>query len=94
MIVRALRSFAWGDGVVRRGTRFRVNERDAARLERAGLAVRLQRREPERVTVGPTETKHASVPVPVPLGGGWYLVRGEKVQGRERADALARGDAE
>ena len=28
---------------------------------------------------------------PVHLGGGWYEVRGEKVQGKEEAERLARG---
>lgn len=86
VVVIARRSFLWGDRVRARGARFRVSERDAATLERAGLATRLQRQPPHRI--GPSETK----PAPVEhTGGGWYVVRGERVRGREAAEALAAG---
>lgn len=76
IVVRARIAFAKR----KRGDRWRVTPREAARLERAGLAIRLQPGTPTRLRPAIE---------PVPLGGSWWLVGSMKVQGRERAEALA-----
>ena len=44
---------------------------------------------PETATVSPPENAMMPKAEPKPLGGGWYEVRGKKIQGKERAEAEA-----
>ena len=62
------------------GEEAEVTDRIAARLLKAGMAT-------ESATAKPPENAMMPKAAPKHLGGGWYEVRGEKVQGKEAAEA-------
>ena len=93
--MKALQTFNRLGGRVRRGREFTTSENHAAYLAARGLAERLpqpastQAVEPEGepVAPGPTETT-----APKHVGGGWYEVNGQRVQGKAAAQALLAGE--
>lgn len=93
---------------VRAGEQFEATPDVAEYLERRGRAIRLPEntatgpaetqgqdgpREPAQEP-GPAETQVAAGPAEIKeLGGGWFEVRGEKIQGREAAEEAAKSEA-
>ena len=63
------------------GEEAEVPDRIAARLLKAGMVL-------ESEAVQPVENAMKPKAEPKHLGGGWYEVRGQKVQGKEEAQKL------
>lgn len=88
--IKALRTFTRLGGRVRKGDEIETSEDHARYLTAQGLAERVGKATSTQAT-GPSSVTPAPEPAEVKsLGGGWYEVRGEKVQGREAALEAAR----
>ena len=72
-----------GDRYVSPGDEMEVPENLGKKLKQAGLAT-------ETASVKPKENAMMPKAKAKKLGGGWFEVRGQKVQGKDAAEALLR----
>lgn len=106
--MRCTKAFHRLGRTVRAGETFEATEDVAKFLEDLGRAIRLpentatgpaetQEQDGPRETTqepGPAETQVAAGPAEIKeLGGGWYEVNGQKIQGREAAEEAAKSGA-
>lgn len=93
----ALHSFHGLEGKIRRGSVFQATVGRAAYLKSRGLAKDAPQGEgsgepgPTRDQAEPGPSRTSELPDPIHIGGGWYNVHGEKVQGKEAAQAALKG---
>jgi len=82
----ARKPFRYGSVVYMTGQAVPVAPDDVRMLQGQG---KISGTAPETASVKPPENAMMPKAEPKHLGGGWYEVRGKKIQGKERAEAEA-----